>query len=224
MALTNSYASLAQLKARVRKTASTEFDAELERVLVATSRAIDRFTGRRFWLDPAPTARLYRPRRDSDCLTVSDIGSSAGVIVETDDGSGAFATAWSGTEFLLEPFDAELDDPVPEPYTRISSTTSGRWFRAPISTTRPTVRVTARHGWPGATVASGVAAAPPDVVEATLLKAARLFRRRDTPDGVAGTTETGIVRISRQEDPDVALLLENGYVRQDGGSGMAGIG
>lgn len=46
------------------------------------------------------------------------------------------------------------------------------------------------------------------VLGATML-AARLWRRRNTPDGVAGFSDAGPAYVSRY-DPDVALLLQVG--------------
>lgn len=48
-----------------------------------------------------------------------------------------------------------------------------------------------------------------NVVYGSTLLAARLFRRRNTPDGVAAFSDSGPVYLSRN-DPDVALLLEVG--------------
>lgn len=52
-----------------------------------------------------------------------------------------------------------------------------------------------------------MATTPPEAVAlgATML-AARLYRRRNTPEGVATFTNDGAVYVSRN-DPDVALLL-----------------
>ena len=59
------------------------------------------------------------------------------------------------------------------------------------------VRVTARWGWP---------VVPRDVSMATLLLANRLYLRKDSPEGVAGSSEWGAVRLSRW-DPDVEALI-----------------
>ena len=47
---------------------------------------------------------------------------------------------------------------------------------------------------------------PDNVREATLLQTARQFRRRLSPEGVAGFGEFGAVRVSRL-DPDVEALI-----------------
>lgn len=42
----------------------------------------------------------------------------------------------------------------------------------------------------------------------TLMKAARIYKRRDTVTGVEGFGEFGVVRITRAADPDVAEMLD----------------
>ena len=59
------------------------------------------------------------------------------------------------------------------------------------------LRVTARWGWP---------AVPDQVVEAAKLLAVRLYRRKDSPQGVLGSSEWGVTRVSAV-DPDVEALI-----------------
>jgi hypothetical protein len=47
---------------------------------------------------------------------------------------------------------------------------------------------------------------PDDYTQAIVMQSARLWERRNTPNGVAGFGEFGAVRVSRL-DPDVAALL-----------------
>lgn len=63
---------------------------------------------------------------------------------------------------------------------------------------RGRVRVTARFGWPDV---------PDDIEQAALIQASRLFKRKDSPEGVTGSAEWGVVRLSRR-DPDVWNLIE----------------
>lgn len=215
MALTNAYATLAALQEQLKNTRAGD-GPRLERALNASSRAIDRFTGRRFWLDAVATTRTFVVPVSTREISVPDIGVRAGVAVATGGGDGVFATALAASGFYLAPVDADQADPIVEPFTAVVASSP---FTA--SATGPTVQVTARFGWPGATVAAGVAAAPDDVVEACILMAARLVRRKDTPDGVAGNDDVGIVRITRR-DWDVVDLLDP-FVRMDGRNGQAGI-
>lgn len=61
------------------------------------------------------------------------------------------------------------------------------------------IRVTAQFGWPEV---------PGDIVQAHLIQSMRYYRRKDSPEGIAGTAEWGLVRVPRL-DPDVAEMLED---------------
>jgi len=53
------------------------------------------------------------------------------------------------------------------------------------------------------------------VTQATILQSSRIFTRLQSPLGVAGFGDMGIMRVSRGLDPDVAQLIE-GYRRVNG--------
>lgn len=169
----------------------TTRDTRADRAVRAASRAIDRTTGRRFWLDPDPTTRTYRLEGrivcepDGDLLLVDDIGASAGLVVEA--GSGASWSAVTGYE--THPGNALADGRPVTGMLRLGAT----WG---LASTR--VRVTAQFGWPSV---------PDDIAEAAMIQASRLFKRADSPEGVMGSSEWGVVRLSRR-DPDVWALIE----------------
>lgn len=48
----------------------------------------------------------------------------------------------------------------------------------------------------------------PDLQEAILLFASRLYKRRQSPEGVAGFSAEGVVVRVLREDPDIRLLME----------------
>jgi hypothetical protein len=192
----NEYADLATLKASLNiESADTSRDVLLNRALSSASRSIDKACGRRFWIDPAPVARRYNPYRrvvseeNGELLIVDDIGSESGLVVES--GSGTSYTPV--TNYETAPDNALLDG---RPVTGLLRP-FGIWTWRYSSTTR--IRVTARFGWP---------AIPEDIVQATLIQAARFYRRKDSPEGVTGSAEWGVVRLSRR-DPDVWALIEN---------------
>ncbi|MDM4722754.1 hypothetical protein QTQ03_25310 [Micromonospora sp. WMMA1363] len=170
-------------------------DALLSSAIASASRSIDAYTGRRYWADTAATARVYPLRgrvvcdQDGERLMVDDIASTTGLTVEV---GVAGSTTWtsvgsSGWETGPANALAKL-----EPVTDLLRV-NARWHTSSITR----VRVTARWGWP----------AVPDVVtQACLLQAARLYRRKDSPEGVVGNAEWGTVRLSRI-DPDVQALI-----------------
>ncbi|MCY0962981.1 phage gp6-like head-tail connector protein [Streptomyces sp. H27-H5] len=189
--MANEYADLGTLKRQLGLDDDDDSrDASLEQALNTASRSIDKMTGRRYWLDAEPVARVYRPHGRTvvedggTALVVDDIGSTSGLVVET--GSAA---AWSVvTTWETLPDNALV---VGRPVTALLR--SGGWGSG---TSR--VRVTARFGWP---------AVPDEVVQATLIQANRLFKRKDSPEGVTGSADWGVVRLSRR-DPDVWNLIE----------------
>lgn len=174
---------------------NTDRDARLTRAIAAACRKIDGETGRRFYLDAAASARTYSPRgrvvptEDGEVLLVDDIGSTADLIVEIGDGhswSTLPTTAW---------------DPYPDnaivqrrPVEGILRR-SGCW-RSVGSISR--ARVTTRWGWP---------IIPDPVEQAAQILAIRYFGRKDSPEGVIGSTEWGAIRLSRS-DPDVYALIQ----------------
>ena len=190
--MANEYVDRATLKLALGLT-DTDRDALLDYALAAASRAIDRMTGRRFWLDPAPVQRVFHPYDrtvrdgDSEQLLVHDIGSDEGLVVEFASG-GPWNTV---TGYETTPDNALADGlPITGLLTPYGSWGHGRGAR---------VRVTARWGWP---------TVPEEVAQATLIQATRLFRRKDSPEGVTGSAEWGAIRLSRV-DPDVAALVEH---------------
>ena len=185
------YATIATLRLMLKLEDDDPREELLQRALTSASRSMDKTCGRRFWLDPAPVARTYRlagrtvSEDDGEVLLVDDIGSSDGLVVET--GS---VSSWSTvTGYETTPDNALVDE---RPVTGLLRVNGG-WG---VGTSR--VRVTARFGWP---------AVPDDIQQATLIQANRLFRRKDSPEGVTGSAEWGVVRLSRR-DPDVWNLIE----------------
>lgn len=191
--MANEYSTLDDLKDQLNiDPTDTSRDAKLTKALAAATRSINRTTGRRFWLDPAPTVRTYNPRRrlvqeaDGEVLLTDDIGSIDGLVVELGGNGTSFQAV---TDYETWPDNALADE---EPITGLLRPMN-IWA---IPITR--IQITAKFGWPSV---------PDDITEATLIQAARLFKRKDSPEGVIGNAEWGVVRLSRR-DPDVWNLIE----------------
>jgi hypothetical protein len=196
------YATVAELRDSVGDSVNQRLDPnKLEQRLRAASRAIDNWcfgasSQNRFWLDPAVAARTYNPD-DLLCARVDDIGSTSGLLVKTDaDSDGVFETTWTvNVDFILEPVNAASNGGAYR-FNQLRAVGSKTFPYA--WTGRPTLQVTARHGW---------SQIPDPVREATLLKAIRLNRRPDAPFGnELGGVDIGPIRITR-EDSDVMGLL-----------------
>lgn len=191
------YATLAELKAAVGiPSGDTGDDATLQPALDSASLQVDQFCDRTFTADAAPVARLY-VARDPYRLDVDPISTTTGLVVATDENDdGTFETAWTiGTDFRIEPINAAA---LGKPWTRLVSLGPRLWPRIQY---HPGVSVTAKYGWTGGAV-------PAPVKQATLIQAARLWKRKDAPFGVAGSVEFGSeMRLLAKLDPDVEGLL-----------------
>lgn len=191
MAITNGYATLAEVKAALRISDSVD-DALLEQAIEGASRRIDGECSRRFYADGSATARTYAAPR-TDVVIVNDISTLTGLSVKIDeDADGTFETTLTlGTDFQVEPSNALADG---EPVTVLRAL--DKLFPV-VTNGRTLVEVTADWGWPSVPVA---------IREATILMASRLFKRLDSPLGVAGFGELGAIMV-RRLDPDVAAMV-----------------
>jgi len=184
------YATLAQLKAWIAVPAADQTrDTVLAMNLAAASRWVDGYCRRRFSLDATATQRSYPASVGATELLTDDIGDLAGLLV--DSGTASSGTYTAVTTYAARPPNAlALGLPVDRLFL------DAGW--APYASAYTTmVRVTARWGWP---------VVPDEVGQATLIQAARLFKRKDSPEGVLGSAEWGAIRVGRV-DPDVESLL-----------------
>jgi len=199
------YSDLTTLKSYLGISVST-YDFQLTAALNAASRSIDNFCQRRFWLDATAQPRTFVPMGLTHLEFDDDIGSLTDLVIKTDaSGDGTFETTWSAADYQLLPVNAAYAFPESEPWTEVRAvgTKTFPWLVNTWLTRLDRVQITAKWGWP---------AVPDAVVQACLIKAARLFHRKDSPQGIAGFGDFGPVRISRYEDADVVGLL-NPYRR-----------
>ena len=59
----------------------------------------------------------------------------------------------------------------------------------------------------GGAVIYGWSSVPVAIKQACIIQASRIFKRLDSPLGVAGFGDLGVMRVSSQLDPDVAQLV-----------------
>lgn len=180
--MVNPYASLQDLKARLDITGS-EGNYVLEQVLEAASRQVDGWCGRTF----AEGDVVRRLTADSYCLMIlpEDLYEITAIAVDRD-GDGIYETPWLVTDVDGQPFQGPVQVLRPR---------NGKVF----PTHRYAVQVTGLWGF-GSDV-------PPAIREATLLQAARLYKRKDAPFGVAGTADHGQLQTISRVDPDVKELI-----------------
>ena len=191
MAITNGYCTLAELKASLAIADNID-DTPLEAAITATSRMIDDYTGRFFYRNgtaQTPVSRYYTPL---DPWTMNMDDNYTITQVATDDNfNQTWDTVWATSDYMLEP----VNNPQRGwPVNRILAIGRYVWpYYLPQS-----CRITGIWGW---------ASVPAEVNMATLIQAARLFTRRQSPFGIAGSPDLGTVRLSAKLDADVETLL-----------------
>lgn len=188
MAITNGYATLAQIKNYLSISDTTDNDL-LEDLVESASRSIDRIANRRFYADTTASARTYRAFSNVFVYT-DDISTTTSLVVKTDEGGdGTFSkTLTIDTDFIMDPLTAAA---LGRPFTQLTMVSNTQtWPIYPGLTQnglRPGVQVTAKWGWPSV---------PDDIVVATLTLTADLYKRKDAPGGVLGLGDLGVIRMS----------------------------
>jgi hypothetical protein len=207
------YTGREELKSRLNITDSNS-DYEIQVAIQAVTNWINTYCGRHFY--QLTESRTYQPDNIWE-LPVDDLVSTAAVAsnvqVNLDyDGDGIYETAWgnpappvgTGLNYVLK-----LGTPsgyqdnynvnaagVPRPYTQLQALMSGQgenpagggWlpFVWPY-THLNRVQVIGTWGWN---------VIPPSIQQASLLLCTDVFKSKDAPWGIAGTAETGLMRVT----------------------------
>jgi len=186
-----------QVKAWLRiGTAITTDDAIIDTIGSAVSRAIDDYCDRKFTAAGTVASARYYAADNADLLTIDDVGSLTGFVLEVDtDLDGTYDTTLTTSDYQTEPHNAiTKGDAVWR--LRIKANASNAF---PVSTDAA-VKVTARWGWPSV---------PEPVKEAHLLQCARVWARRQAPLGSIQAPELGGgERLLSRLDPDVQVMLD----------------
>lgn len=163
--------------------------------IAAASRWIDEHCQRSFVVATADEVRTFEA---GSCYELTlgpwnDLRSVTTLATDTA-GDGTFETTWAATDYELH-----RDHPdTTRPYQRVEAV-GGRLF--PVKRSRvgrsQRVQITGKWGW---------ASVPTQVEQACLIQASRIYKRKESPEGVAGFGEFAI-RVSGRVDPDVADLL-----------------
>lgn len=198
------YATRAQLKLALGATA-TDNDALLDMALGAASAAVRSACQRDFSLATGISESRYFQLGSylPPSIEIDDLVDGTGLAIAFDDGSGTYPTSVT-TAYDLRPLNAPVRG---FPYTSLVFRT---WPLSPAwRWTGPLAKVTsARWGWP---------AIPQAVTQATIIQASRLYKRKDSPFGIAGSPAEGnILRLLAKLDPDVQLLLGGDLMRYPG--------
>lgn len=192
--MTAAYTTVEALKARhdVART-QTMHDSEYAAAILAASGQIDEMTGRRF-APERPAARTFRAM------------GGGGVLCAIDDARGSL-TVKTSTAGLAGPWSDFPGDVITHRAVRghdVVEMIEASRARFPVGD-GAWVQVTPSEGW-------GWESVPDQITEAALLQAARLFKRRSTPEGSIGFEGTGVITVDRDFDRS-ALGLVRPFVR-----------
>jgi hypothetical protein len=199
MSINQGYATRNQVKAALRiGTADTLDDDLIDNCVGAASRLIDGYCNRRFWQSGTAEARVFQAE-DSFYCSIDDIAGTALTLKTSTQADGTFDLTWSRSDYQLEPLNGNLDG-LTWSYDKIRAV--GDYLFPTVNANygeQALVQVTAIFGWPSV---------PEPITQATIIQASRIFKRYDSPLGVAGFGDLGAIRVSRFLDPDMAQLVE----------------
>ena len=190
MAITNGYATLAEVKAALRLNDTID-DSLLEMAIESASRLVDGYSGRYFY--NAGTATKNFAAQDNYIVVTEDL-QSVSSLQDTNEIGGSYDT-WETDEYQLEPLNGKADG-ISMPYTQIRAV-GGNFFNLNVGDAL--VRITGVWGW---------AAVPIAIKQATIIQASRIFKRLDSPLGVLSSPDLGFIRVGSRLDPDVAQLVD----------------
>jgi hypothetical protein len=184
------YAELDELQTRLGGTNNSDDDAAMNSALRVVSRGLEKVCHRQFNKATSATARIYGTDSvgtsvlSKSVAIVDDFHTTTGLAIATDTSDdGSFGSAWSATDYQLEPLSGIVDGETGWPYWLIRAVGSNSF---PMSLRRAPLQVTAQWGW---------AAVPAAVKEACLVVAEETFKLKDAPFGVANLGEWGVARV-----------------------------
>lgn len=191
MALGDLYVDVENLKTRLGIT-DFEDSERLDGAVQAASRGIEKFCGRQFNDSEAVSARVYKPQ-SCDLLLVDDFSTISGLVVKSDeDNDGVFETTWNASDYEVQPLNGIVDGEPGWPYWVVKAV----WRRPFPMFRRATMQITARWGW---------TTPPAPVPEACRIAAEEIFKLRDTPFGIGGYGDFGVIKV--RDNPFTSRML-----------------
>lgn len=202
MTINNGYCTLQELKDHLASSGDATFttndDANMEIAIEAVSRVIDSITGTNYY---GVAETRYFTARFGDLLYVDDLISIT-TLKADEDYDGVYETTWTTTDYILEPRNARVKANASdrEPYRQIRTNWNGDYVFPGYD---HAIEIVGTWGY--------TTVAPAPIKQATLLAAHRMYKRKDSIFGVAGTPQLGvtIVQAKVQQDSDIMLLLNS---------------
>ena len=194
MTITNGYLSQAEALAYVGQNLVQDTSL-LDDVVTSSSRMIDRYCGREFY--QTTEARTFATPDDIYTLSFGSFNDLVSVTtLKTDPtGGGTYSTTIGATAFQLLPYNAPQAD---EPYTNLQLLGGVQWPVPTFNMRQNTVEITGVWGWPSV---------PLDVKQACRIIVAEISKMQESPLGVAGFGEFGVMRVSKTMPPRAMQLL-----------------
>jgi hypothetical protein len=188
---TTVYCTLADLKNSLQIEDSND-DTALQAAIVTASRQIDEYCQRFFY--SISDVRYYTPVspwyiETDDIVSITELACDP-------DFTQTYSQIWNTTTPPLDVMYEPVNNPSKGwPYTKILAIGS---YVFPYFFPQ-TVKITGTFGF---------SEVPYEVELACKIQAARLFVRKQSPFGIAGSVELGTVRLNSRLDPDVEMLLK----------------
>jgi len=182
--------TLAELKERLSMP-DDENDPMLGAIIDGVSDTIELLTGRRFY---ATTETRYYQADDPYTLTVDDLLTIT--TLKTDDNANrVYGTTWTTSDYDLEPDNAAL---AGEPYHTIRVAPLGRYF---FPSWRRGVQIAGSFGY--------CTTAPDPIREAALLACEQMYKRKDAPLGMMGSSGFfQSIKAQLEGDPQIGPILK----------------
>jgi len=172
-------------------------DELLETAIESASRDIDAYCERVFY-NAGTATRVYIPT-DIYRLETDDLISVTTIKSDTT-GEGGFNETWATTDYQLEPLNG-IAGGITTPYNRVRAVGNLLW---PIYEPRD---INAGQASVQIVGVFGFSTVPTAIKQATILASLRAYKRYESPTGVLGFSDVGVVRIGRL-DPDVQRLID----------------
>jgi hypothetical protein len=167
-------------------------DLLIENSINSASRLIDQYCNRNFYVGSAGEVRYYKANDGFTCW-IDDAVSITTLETASVDPT-IFDTTWDAGDYQALPINRWANGAW-YPITGITATDN---YLFPVWADIALVKVTGQFGWN----------VVPDAIKfATIIQASRLFKRLESPLGVAGVSDLGIMRVGSNIDGDVAQLI-----------------
>jgi len=191
LAITNGYCTLADVKAALRITDTVD-DSLIENSINSASRMIDQYCNRYFYSTSAGEVRYFKAVDAfncwiDDCQTITEVRTAQSNPI-------TYNQIWDSTDFQTIPANTYANGAF-APITGLIAVYN---YFFPTWQESNLVKVTGTFGWPSV---------PEPIKFACIIQASRLFKRLESPLGVAGVSDMGIMRVGSSIDGDVAQLI-----------------